>query len=308
MELSIVILNWNAGLDTIKCVTQISRWKHIKTNIIVVDNASNDNSVEVIQQECPDIHLICNEENQGFAGGTNRGVEKALHLGDAPILLINNDAFLGEEDAGIMLDVLEQHPEIGFLVPLLYDGDSPDQLISAGSKNPVKHHQTQIKVIPPKNPEIFRVEVVSGTVVIIRAEVFRVAGLLDEDFFFSTEVADFCVRAAQYSFRCAVSTKAKAYHTINRSSALRNNLYVYYIIRNRFIFIKNAPYRFKLHLYSFWTIYSLALSTKLYITGNFVTAKAVKMGLYDAVRKRLGGQNERVLTACNLFSQPRARF
>ena len=74
--------------------------------IVVVDNASADDSCAVIARECPQVHLICNSANEGFAGGNNRGIEVALTVGDAPVLLLNNDASIAEDDTIRLMQTL----------------------------------------------------------------------------------------------------------------------------------------------------------------------------------------------------------
>jgi len=297
MDLSIVILNWNAAEDTIGCVNQITGWEQLVPNIFVVDNASSPESLQAIAAACPDVHLICNPVNLGFSGGTNRGIAEALALSDAPILLLNNDATISEQSVIRLLQTMGEREEIGFIGPLLYDADQKEQLLSAGGKNPIKHHHTRILTPPAGNP-IQLVEYVSGTAVIVRANVFNTAGFLDEDYFFSTELADLCMRARQQGYLSAIDSRARAFHTVSRSSSLRDTLYVYYIIRNRFIFIRNSPYRLKARFYLFWTGYSLALTFKLFLGGNRGSAQAVWLGLVDGLQQRFGNQNERVLSAC----------
>jgi hypothetical protein len=303
MKLTVVILNWNAAGDTIDCIEKMGGWKQLEPTIIVVDNASADDSVETIRRAQPNIQLICNRENLGFAGGTNQGITAALALGNAPILLLNNDAFIQEDDVIRLLWTLNENKTIGLIGPLLFDAEQQDRLLSAGGKNPIKHHSTRILSLTPGEP-VRLVEYVSGTAVIIKAEVFRVVGHLDEDYFFSTELADLCVRARQFGYLSAIDTRARAFHQVSRSSSLRDTLYVYYIIRNRFIFIRNSPYKIKPLFYVFWTVYSLALTLKLYLTGQKATAQAVHLGLMDGLQRRFGGQNERVLSACSRFEAP----
>lgn len=303
MQLTVIILNWNAAEDTIRCVRNILSWQQLRPIIIVVDNASGNDNVELIARECPQAHLICNAENLGFAGGTNRGVEQALKTSNAPILLLNNDAAISEADAAQLLETLTARLDIGLISPLLYDAAQTERLIAAGSKNPIKHHQTRIDTPPPGN-SVYPVEYVSGTAVMIRAEVFRSVGLLNEDYFFSTELADLCLRARQQGYSCAVDTRTKAYHRVSRSANLRDTLFVYYIVRNRFIFIRNWPYKTRRLYFIFWTAYSAALWLKLKLAGQRPTAHAVWLGLADGLRGRFGGQNERVLSATGQTAQP----
>lgn len=299
MELSVVILNWNAAQDTIRCVRRLSAWRRLQPTIWVVDNASTDGSVELIAGHCPEVNLICNQTNLGFAEGTNQGVRQALNSGSRPILLLNNDAVIDEADALRLLRTLEGDETIGFVGPLLFDAEQRGRLISAGGKNPVLHHQTRLleyDSTQARQP----VECISGTVIMIRAEVFQVVGLLDEAYFFSTELADLCRRGQRQGYLCLIDSRARAYHAVERSANFRETLYIYYIIRNRFIYIRKF-YRYLLKglLTGFWGSYGLALSLKLSLSGKSAPAKAVFWGVVDGVQGRFGGQNERVLAMCH---------
>lgn len=302
MELSIIILNWNAADDTIRCVRQIDRWTRLRPRIWVVDNASRDTSLERITHECPAISLVRNSANLGFAGGTNRGVSQALAENDHPILLLNNDATIAEADAAHLLATLDADQTIGLVGPLLFAAEDKHRLISAGGKNPVLHHQTRRRHIDPARP-VHPVDVISGTVILIRTEVFRQVGMLDEAYFFSTELADLCTRARQHGFRCVIDSRARAYHALERSADFRHGLHVYYIIRNRFLYIRKF-YRhvMKGMLYGIWAGYGLALTLKLLITGQPIMARAAGLGSLDGLRGRFGDQNERVLAALKMAS------
>jgi GT2 family glycosyltransferase len=256
-KLAIIILNWNAAADTIRCLRHIASWERLQPTIWVVDNGSTDGGVEAISRECPEVHLIRNSANLGFAGGNNLGIVEALSTGDAPILLLNNDAFV---------------------------------------ENPARHHQSHVLELPIGEP-LQIVECVPGTVVVVRAEVFRTVGLLDEDYFFASEVADLCMQARRHGYLSAVDTRARAFHTLSRSSDLRGTLHTYYIIRNRFLLIRKFHRNWKALFYVFWTLYSLALSVKVQLNGNAASAQAMRLGLADGLRGRFGGQNERVLAA-----------
>ena len=298
MELTVVILNWNAAADTIACVNRLRNWQTVRPHIIVVDNASLDESAETIERAYPEIHLIRNPVNQGFAGGNNRGLEAALALGDAPILLLNNDATIAEDDTIKLLETLQTQESIGLIGPLLYDGHDKERLLAAGSKNPAQHHHSHNHHLSTGEP-VQTVECVPGTAIIIRSAIFRAVGLLDEAYFFGSEIADLCLRARELGFRSAIDTRARVYHTLERSSRFRGSLYPYYIIRNRFLLIRKFHRRWKWGYYGFWALYSLALSLRVQLDGNGAMARAVRLGLRDGLRGQFGGQNERVLAFAN---------
>jgi GT2 family glycosyltransferase len=299
MELSVIIINWNAAADTIRCVQDLASWRRVQPTIWVVDNASTDGNADIIKRDSPPkVHLIHNDTNLGYSGGNNRGLVAALAQSDAPIMLLNNDASIAEDDIIRLIETIQTNPHISFIGPLLCDAEQPDRLLNAGGRNMVWHHQSHISKII--NEPIQIVDYVSGTVLVGRAETFRVVGLLDENYFFNGETPDVCWRAKQLGYINAVDTRARAFHALGRSSRWRETLYAYYAIRNRFLFIQKFYRRLiKFLLYSFWILYSLVLSLKLQVNGKPHAAHAVRMGLRDGLRGQFGGQNERVLAVCD---------
>jgi GT2 family glycosyltransferase len=183
---------------------------------------------------------------------------------------------------------------LGFVGPLLFDAKQRDRLLAAGGKNPARHHRTHIERLPSGGP-IHIVECVPGTVILIRDKVFREVGLLDVDYFYSSEVADLCLRARQHGYMSAIDTRARAFHALGRSSRFRDTLYAYYIVRNRFLLVRKFDQKRKLLFYSIWTLYSLALAVKELLNGRLPAARAIRLGLVDGLRGRSGGQNKRVL-------------
>jgi GT2 family glycosyltransferase len=303
--LAVIVLNWNAATDTLTCLEHVVQWQCVTPRIWVVDNASNtaDRKLlcEGLAKLALDITLIESETNLGFAGGTNGGLKATLAAGDWPVLLLNNDARIDDANLQQLMTTLNTHPETGWVGPLLYHGD---KLHSVGRRNPVLHHNSLITTLP--ETPLLEVNFISGSVALVRAELLRNVGILDEDYFFNTEVADHCQRAREAGYQTVVDCRARAFHNLDRSSALRSTLYIYYIIRNRFVYIRKR-YRLAMWpLMAVWSIYSLLLAAKLRVTGQRATAQAVYLGLVDGVSGRWGGQNSRVLAACGQSVSQRA--
>lgn len=296
-DLAVIILNWNAASDTLDCLVHVARWRSVTPRVWVVDNASQPADRKSLREGLAHLSLDCtlieNESNLGFAGGTNRGLTAALAAGDGPILLLNNDARIEDESLQQLMATFAANPEIGWLGPLLYHGG---KLHSAGRRNPVLHHNSLITTLP--QTPLLEVSFISGSVALVRSELLHKIGLLDEDYFFNTEVADHCHRAREAGYQTVVESRARADHNLDRSSSLRSTLYVYYIIRNRFVYVRKRYRAAVLPLTVVWVIYSLLLAAKLWLSGQRATAKAVALGMKDGVSRRWGGQNERVLAAC----------
>ena len=296
MELAVIILNWNAVAETIGCVRAIASWKRLRPTVWVVDNGSAGGSAGVISRECPDVRLIRNSANLGFAGGNNRGIVQALSTGDAPLLLLNNDAFIEEENVIRLVDTLHTDARLGLVGPLLFDAGGEGTLLSAGGRDIARHINSHIRQVTAGEP-VRKVDYVPGTVVVVRPEVFRTVGLFDEDYFFGGEVADLCERARQQGYVSAIDTRARAFHALNRSAGLRETLHIYYVFRNRLLFIRKFRRTQIIPLYGFWTIYGLAVSLRAQLRDERAQARAIRLGLADGLRGRFGGQNERVLSA-----------
>lgn len=295
MELAVIILNWNAVAATIRCVRAIASWECLYPAIWVVDNDSADGSADAIARKCPDVRLIRNLANLGFAGGNNQGIVQALSMGDAPILLLNNDAFIAEKDVIRLMDTLQADERLGCVGPLLFDADGTGELLSAGGRDIARYTNTHIRKVAVGG-SVCKVDYVPGTVVLVRAEVFCTVGLFDKDYFFSGEVADLCERARQYGYVSAIDTRARAFHALRCSSSLRERLYIYYNFRNRFLFIRKFRHTRRVLLYGFWTLYGLGVSLKAQLCGKPAKARAIRLGLVDGLQGRFGGQNERVLS------------
>lgn len=301
-KIDIILLNWNAADDTLACLARIARWRWMRPTVWLVDNASEDDSVNELEQAIPgfgslDIHLIRSMVNLGYAGGNNRALVEALSQGAELILLLNNDAMLDEACLERLIKTLQADQRLGLIGPPLYDTDRPDRLLTTGGQDLIRHLTSHLTSLDGTGP-VVPVDYVPGTVLLVRAQVLRAIGLLDDGYFFSGELPDFCRRAKMHGWLSAVETRAKAYHEVKRSSTLRHTLYPYYIIRNRFRFIRKFCGWDKPFFFAFWTLYSLALGVKLKYTDQAVMARAVRLGLLDGLRGRFGGQNERVLAYC----------
>jgi GT2 family glycosyltransferase len=300
-QIAVVILNWNAADDTIRCVRTLERWQQVRPLIWVVDNASQGDDVARITAACAHVTLLANQTNAGFAGGTNRGLAAALAATDCPILLLNNDATLTDANAARLLTTLAARPDAGIVGPLLYT-QQKRRLIAAGSRNPVLHHKNLLPA-PLSSTDAYPVDYISGSVALIRPALLHQVGLLDEAYFFTMELADLSVRARAAGYQTLVEPGAEATHDLQRSASLRSTLYTYYIIRNRFRYIRKFYHRAAPPLTLVWLLYGVLLSRKLHLNGDPASGRAVWLGTSDGVRGRWGGQNGRVLAACRPGAQ-----
>ena len=295
MTLSVVILNWNAAEDTAACVRSVQAWAAVgdvgRPAIWVVDNASRPPGVDPIRREFPDVRVLQSPINRGFAGGSNLGIEAALASGSDAVLLLNNDASMDAASMAAMLATLGSDPAIGVVGPTVWHRG---RCISAGGRDIARHGATHLRLREP--PAALRdVDYVPGTVTLVRRQVFERVGLLDEDFFFGGEMADLCHRARRCGFRSVIEPRARATHDLDRSSQHRQTLHVYYVVRNRFLFVRKHYPRRRAWLYARWSARAALTALAALGRGNRRRARAVALGVLDGLRGRVGGQNERVL-------------
>jgi GT2 family glycosyltransferase len=284
MPLAIIILNWNNSADTITCVQAIEAWQDLEPAVWVVDNGSTDNSVQQLEAHCPPAHLILSDHNLGFAAGNNLAVWHAMDAGASRFLLLNNDAAISEADVLQLQQTLNRAPEAGIAGPLLRDPPPSCRLQAAGGWNPAWRINTHRLDLPP-SPDPFPVDYVPGTAILIKRQVFKEVGLLDERYFISGEIADLCMRARRHGFACLIDPTTTAYHDTGRSSELREAFYAYHFLRNRFLYARKFYPRLAIPLLLYWTTFGLSLSAK----ASFQRRPARSQALRLALRHGLGG-------------------
>jgi GT2 family glycosyltransferase len=293
--LSVVILNWNAVEDTASCLRSIEAWGPAgvvgRPVIWVVDNDSRPPGVEPIRREFPGVRVLQSPTNRGFGGGNNLGIEAALRAGAEAVLLLNNDASVGGPSVATMLATLASDPAIGVVGPTIWHRD---ECVSAGGRDIARYSITHLR--PREAPTTLAdVDYVPGTVALVTRRVFEVVGLFDEDYFFGGEMADLCHRARLHGIRSVIDPAARARHDLDRSLRARETLHVYYVVRNRFLFVrKHHPGRCA-RLYARWMLRALPIAAGALCRGRWGRARSVALGVLDGVRGRFGGQNARVL-------------
>lgn len=260
MKIAAVILNWNASNETLSCCSKIKNWSRISPMVFVVDNNSSAAEKQKLKNIEKEIYLIENSENEGFSGGCNIGIQTAIEHHTDAILLLNNDATIEEDDVLLLMDDMRKNADIGVIGPVIYDARS-NQLINAGGKEIAWNYHTHMKQARDLS-DVYDVDYVSGTAILIRGDVFRKVGLLDKRYFFSGEIADFCKRvkatkANGHAYQIVIEPNARATHDIHDPSRDREKLYAYYTIRNRYLYVRKFYKIFTPALYLFWLYHHL---------------------------------------------------
>jgi len=207
-KLSVIIVNYNVRPFLQQALTSVSRAvKGIDSEIIVVDNGSGDGSVQLVQREFPDVNLIRNTENVGFARANNQAIE----IADGEVVaLVNPDTLIREDTFKVCLDYLESHDDVGVVGCKILNPDGTLQLACRRSFPSPWVAFTKIaglNALFPKSkifgrynltyldPDmITEVEAISGSFMVVKKKVIDQVGLLDERFFMYGEDLDWCYR------------------------------------------------------------------------------------------------------------------
>ena len=220
--LYVIVLNWNLPGDTIACVRSLQRGLLAGSAVIIVDNASSDDSLRQFGEVFGDqVMVVALESNRGFAGGMNAGIEAALQAGAGSVLLLNNDTIADADMIPRLREAAVTLPRAGILGPAIYYYDAPARLWQAGTRRsallPVPVNLGGAALRRARGRPL-RVDAVTGCAMLVRREVFSRIGPLDSRYAMYYEDADFCYRARGAGFEIWCVPRARMWHRVSLSA------------------------------------------------------------------------------------------
>lgn len=234
-NLSVIVLSFNTKEITDECLTRLKKAKEYvekkldcKTEVIVLDNASEDGSWEMLEQKHSWARLIRSRTNTGFSGGNNLAMKEAK--GDF-ILLLNSDAFLEEETLFKSLQFFKDHPDCDVLGCKLKFKDGRLQPSAGYLPTPISTSLwisglslLGVDFYPyhPKDPKFFtkirQVEWVMGAFMMLKREVYEKTGGFDESIFMYGEEIEWCKRIKDKGFKSYYTPQFSITHLDKASS------------------------------------------------------------------------------------------
>ncbi len=231
-DVSIIVLNWNTRDQLAKCLNAIHQTAgELDTEIFVVDNASSDGSQAMVRERFPDVKLIANHENVGFAKGNNQAM--AVSQGRYA-LLVNSDAFVWPGAIQALVDLADLQPRAGIVGAQLINADGsfqashtlfPDpwqELLILSGLGRLMYGRWYPSHGPEedKGPQV--VDYVEGACLLVRRKVFVEVGGLDEGYFMYAEEVDWCYTMRAKGWQVWYQPAAKATHLGGGSSRNRS--------------------------------------------------------------------------------------
>lgn len=286
----IIILNWNGKEDTAECLNSLGAVTYPSYEVLVVDNASSDGSVEYLREKFPGQKLIENKENQGFSAGNNAGIKWAMENSADYVLLLNNDTVVDPAFLDELVKVAEGDKRIGIVGPKMYYYEPKDMLYFAGATinwytGRTKHVGIK-KIDRGQFDSIQDADFIAGAAMLIKKEVIDAVGMLPTEYFLQYEDIDYSVNARRHGYRLVYVPGAKIWHRISASTNKIRINKIYYEARNRFIFLKKYSTKLQYFCSTIYFIFyygPLSAAYLLLISRNIGALSRFYKGLLDGL-------------------------
>jgi len=231
VDVSIILVNWNTRELLRNCINSLYRnMRNSSFEIIVVDNASSDGSVDMLKLEFGDVQVIANSENRGFATANNQGM---LTSKGRYILLLNSDTIVLDASIDKAVAFADSYKDAAVVGCRVLNADrtlQPTCFMFPSILNMLLSVSYLYKLFPSsrffgrermtwwKRGDIRKVDVVTGCFMLVRCEAIEEVGMLDERFFMYAEETDWCYRFKQSGWKIMFTPASTIIHLGGQSS------------------------------------------------------------------------------------------
>jgi len=229
-RVSAVIVSFNTREDLLRCLGSLLPIpRDLLDEVLVVDNASSDDSVEAVRERYPEVRVIANPQNAGFARANNQGLRETH--GEL-VLFLNSDAELRPGALQALVSALDRRPELGLVGPRTLNSDGTVQVSYGPLLTPLAEwrQRRRVRAVSRRDPAALRrleaegrrdgsPDWLSGSCLLARREALSAVGGFDEAFFLYEEDVDLCLRLRRAGWEIAYVAAAEVVHHLGRSSA-----------------------------------------------------------------------------------------
>lgn len=242
---TIVIVTWNKRAEILTLLNSLLAIRYSCASTVVVDNASTDGSVEAIRSHSLSVTLLENRENLGGTGGFNVGIRHALELSNQEFIwLLDNDAEVTPSTLHELLEAMATDQNIGIAGSCILNPEDPTLIVEAGgfvdSGNATwRPNLRYIKYSEYSGRGLqLDVDYVPACSALVRADVFKKVGILDERFFLHWDDVDFCARVREAGHKVVAVMDSKVYHGVEKGYSSTG---IYYDLRNALLYFSKRP-------------------------------------------------------------------
>lgn len=292
-ELGVVILNYNTRDLLRDCLRSMRATRGADVDVIVVDNASRDDSVAMVRAEFPGTRVMASETNSGYAHGNNLALREFLARPEPPraLMLLNTDTVVPPDALRLMLGFLDAHADAGIVGPklLLRDGSldlacrrsfpTPEisfyRMLGLSKLFPKSKRFGRYNLTYMDENETAQVDSVVGAAMMMRTKALQEAGLLDETFFMYGEDLDLALRIKQKGWNAYYYPLAEIMH-YKRASSTQSKKAQIEFYRAMYIFYEKH-YRASTPFWLDWIVMSgIALKGGLALAPEIFRARELK--------------------------------
>ena len=287
----IVVLNWNGLEDTRECLDSLAALEYPAYRVVVVDNGSEDGSLESLRRSHKQVEYIANQSNLGYARGNNVGIDHALAGKADYVLVLNNDTLVSPGFLGWLVQAAEANQQIGVVGPKIYYRGEGDKLWFAGGRvHMALGNTTHIgnrRRDGPAYEGTLEVDYVTGCAMLIKRSVLESIGSFDPAYVAYFEDCDLCLRAKDRGFRVVCAREAKIWHKVSASTGGADSAEKAYlkIVSGARFFRRHAPrpYRYTtipLFGMAYYGLFALGRAVR----GDAAYLAAVAKGFHEVIQ------------------------
>ena len=250
-RLALVIINYNTREDLRRCLLSAGERLGDAFSLTVVDNGSTDGSREVVREEFPRVALVENPGNPGYASACNAGLRATS---EPYVMVLNSDVEFVEGGLEVLVNYMEEHPEVGALGPMVLNPDGTRQMScrrfpsmlenvvhgflgDVWPDNPLTKSY-QMKDLEGAGPR--EVDWVSGAAMLLRREAVEEVGGFDERYFMYVEDVDLCWRLRRAGYGVVYHPGFRLVHRVGRASSQQSVRMLYQHHRSMYIFFRRT--------------------------------------------------------------------
>lgn len=285
--MSIVIVNYNGKEDTLNFLQSLKKTDYPNYEIIVVDNASSDDSVKAVRERFPYVRVVRNRRNLGYSGGLNSGIKHSR--GEYIVGLVNDMIAFQKSWLSEAVKVAESDERIGLVASIWVRYDDADMM---QQREPLRLGRVSEKILELLGSEFFGIGYITRRKAnhlpevldirfgngLIKRSVLEEVGLFDEKMFLNYEANDFGYRLRKAGYRVVLATKSKLQHEGAASTKKKSRYFLHYhFYRSKIRFVlKNYGLLTKTFAVAVEFPYFMLLVVKYVLSNRFDLARALR--------------------------------